>query len=141
MVVSLGGGHLLRSCLVVSLVSQSLEVLAFELGELDAVGRVADVEVKDGPDEGEAAGLAGEPADHLGAAFDLAERPFEQVRRAPPAAVSGRVAQVSDERVQVVGEASRGRGVARTFERVDSGKPDFVITLTCPPVPVPYSAG
>ena len=43
----------------VSLVVQSLEVLAFELGELDAVGGVAEVEVEDRPDEGEAAGLAG----------------------------------------------------------------------------------
>jgi hypothetical protein len=50
------------------------------LGELDAVGGVGDVEVEDGPDEGQAAGLAGEAADHFGAAFDLAERPFEQVR-------------------------------------------------------------
>src|SRR3954449_4686811 len=103
-VVSLGGGHLLGSRLVVSVVSGSLEVLAFELGELDAVGGVADVEVKDGPDEREAAGLAGEPADHLGAAFDLAERSFEQVGAAPPAAVAGGVAQVHDEGVEVVGE-------------------------------------
>jgi hypothetical protein len=72
-VVSLGGGHLLGDGLFVFLVAQSLEVLAFELGELDAVGGVADVEVEDGPDEGEAAGLAGEAADHLGAALDLAE--------------------------------------------------------------------
>jgi hypothetical protein len=41
---------------------------------------VGDGEVEHGPDEREAAGLAGEAADHLGAAFDLAERPFEQVR-------------------------------------------------------------
>jgi hypothetical protein len=51
----------------------ALEVLAFELGELDAVGGVADVEVEDGPDEGEAAGLAGEAADHLGAPLDLVQ--------------------------------------------------------------------
>src|SRR3954463_11812547 len=49
-VVSLGGGHLLGSRLVVSFVSGSLELLAFELGELDAVGGVADVEVQDRPD-------------------------------------------------------------------------------------------
>jgi hypothetical protein len=53
--------------------------LAFELTEPDAVVGVRDVEVQDGPDEREAAGLAGEAADHLGAAFDLGERPFEQV--------------------------------------------------------------
>jgi hypothetical protein len=79
-VVSLGGGDLLGDELFVSLVADSLELLAFELGELDPVGGVADVEVEHGPDEREAAGLAGEAADHLGAAFDLAERPFEQVR-------------------------------------------------------------
>jgi hypothetical protein len=49
------------------------EVLAVEGGEVDAVGLVGDQQVKHGPDQGEAAGLAGEPADHLGAAFDLAE--------------------------------------------------------------------
>jgi hypothetical protein len=80
---------------------------------------VGDVEVKDSPDEREAAGLAGEAADHLGAAFDLGERAFEQVGRAPSAAVSGRVAQVHDERVEVVGEAFGGGGVAGTVELVD----------------------
>jgi hypothetical protein len=65
--------------LIVALVSETPQALVVELRELDAVGGVRDVEVKDGPDEGEAAGLAGEAADHLGAAFDLAERAFEQV--------------------------------------------------------------
>jgi hypothetical protein len=37
-------------------------VLALELSELDAVGGVADVEVKHGPDEREAAGLTRKPA-------------------------------------------------------------------------------
>src|ERR671930_441495 len=69
-----------------------LEVLALELGELDAVGGVRDVEVEHGPDEREAARFAGEAADDLGAAFDLAERAFEQVRAPPPAAVARRVA-------------------------------------------------
>ena len=59
MVVSLGGGHLLGDRFVVSLVAESFEVLAFELGELDAVGGMADVEVRHGPDERQAAGLAG----------------------------------------------------------------------------------
>jgi hypothetical protein len=80
---------------------------------------VGDVEVEDGPDEREAAGLAAEAADHLGAAFDLGERPLEQIRVAPPAAVSGRVAQVHDERVKVVGEALRNGGIARCFELLD----------------------
>ena len=86
------------------LVADGLEALAFELGEVDAVGGVGDVEVQDGPDEGEAAGLAGEPADHLRAPLDLAQRSLEQIRASPPAAVSGRVAQVHHERVEVVGE-------------------------------------
>src|ERR671923_723420 len=118
-VVRLCGVHLLGSGLVGVLVSDSVELLAVELGESDAVGLVGDDEVEDGPYEGEAAVLAGEPADHLGAAFDLAERPFEQVCAAPPAAVPGGVAQVDDERVEVVGEAFRGGGVAGTFELVD----------------------
>jgi hypothetical protein len=82
-VVSLGGGHLLWDVVIVALIAKPLEVLAFELGELDAVGGVADVEVKYGPDEREAAGLAGEAADDLGAALDLAEGSLEQIRRAP----------------------------------------------------------
>src|SRR3954452_3312683 len=97
------------------------ERLTLELGELDAVGGVGDVEVEDGPDEGEAAGLAGEAADDLGAAFDLAERSLEQVRAAPPPAVAGRVAQVDDERVEIVGQASGGGGVAGVVELVDEG--------------------
>jgi hypothetical protein len=40
---------------------------------------VAEEQVEDRPDEREAAGLAGEAADHLGASFDLAERALEQV--------------------------------------------------------------
>jgi hypothetical protein len=49
-VVSLSGAHLLRDGLVVvSLVSDALELLAFERGEPDAVGGVGDVEVEDGP--------------------------------------------------------------------------------------------
>src|SRR5215217_2212603 len=76
---TLCGVHLLWGGFV-SLVSESLEALAFELGEADAVGGVADVEVEHGPDQRQAAGLAGEAADHLGAALDLTERAFEQVR-------------------------------------------------------------
>jgi hypothetical protein len=60
------------------------------------------------PDERQAAGLAGEPADHLGAALDLAEWSLEQVRAPPPAAVPGRVAQVDDERLR-----GRRRGIWR----------------------------
>jgi hypothetical protein len=102
-------------------VSDSAQVLAFELAEPDAVLGVGGVELQDGPGEREAAGLAGESADHLGGAFDLGERSFEQVGASPPAAVSGRVAQVHDQRVQIVGEAFGGGGVAGTFELVCQG--------------------
>jgi hypothetical protein len=47
------------------------------------------------------------------------ERAFEQVGRTPPAAVSGRVAQVHDERVEVIGEAFGGGDVAGAVELVD----------------------
>ena len=117
MVVSLCRGRLLGHALVVALVAHALEVLPFELGELDAVGGVSDVEVEHGPDERQAAGLAGEAADDLGAAFDLAERPFEQVRAAP--AVAGRVAQMHDERVEVVAEAPGRGGIAGPIELAD----------------------
>jgi hypothetical protein len=76
-VVSLGGVHLVVDGLFVALVSHAAQAFVFELGEPDAVLGVGDVEVEDGPDQGEAAGLAGEAADHFGAAFDLGERPFE----------------------------------------------------------------
>ena len=77
--VSLCGGRLLGDGLFVAGVSRSFEVLAVECGEVDAVGLVGDQEVEHGPDEGEAAGLAGEPAHDLGAPADFAERPLEQV--------------------------------------------------------------
>src|SRR4029079_9309061 len=90
-------------------------------GEVDAVGLVGDQEVQDGPDEREAAVFAGEAAHDLGAAFDLAERALEQVGAAPAPAVSGRVAQVCDERVEVVSETSGGRAEAAGLELVDEG--------------------
>ena len=78
--VSLGGCHLLGGGLLGAVVSRSFEVLAVERGEVDAVGLVCDEQVEHRPDEGEAAGLAGEAAHHLGPAFDFAERALEQVR-------------------------------------------------------------
>jgi hypothetical protein len=95
--------------LFVSFVADPLEALALEFVEADAVGLVGDEEVEDGPDEGEAAVLAGEAAHHLGSPFDLAKGSLEEIGGSPPAAVSGRVAQVHDERVQIVGQAL-GRG-------------------------------
>ena len=94
-------------------------MLAVKRGEVDAVGLVSDQQVEHGPDQGEAAGLAGEAAHHLGAAFDLAERALEQVRRPPAAAVADRVSQVHHERVEVVGEAAGGGGESALVEVVD----------------------
>ena len=47
-----------------------------------------------------ALGLAGEPADDLGASADLDERSLQEVRGPDPLAVLGRPAQVRDERVE-----------------------------------------
>ncbi len=80
MLLSLCGAHLLGGCWFVAFVSGPLEPLALELGEPDAVGGVRHVEVEHSPYEGEAAGLAEEAADHLGAPLDLAQRSLEQVR-------------------------------------------------------------
>jgi hypothetical protein len=41
---------------------------------------MGDVEIEHGPDEREAAGLAREAADHLGAPLDLGKRPLEPIR-------------------------------------------------------------
>jgi hypothetical protein len=79
-VVGLGGAHLLGSCLFIVLVSHPGEALAVELVEADAVGLVGDQQVEHGPDEREAALLAGEAAHHLGPPLDFAERALEQVR-------------------------------------------------------------
>jgi hypothetical protein len=54
-------------------IPDAVEPLAVELGEPDAVGLVSDEELQDGPDQGQAAVLAREPAHHLRAPFDLAE--------------------------------------------------------------------
>ena len=125
MVFSLCDAHLLGGFLgggrFVAFVSDPPEPLALELGEPDAVGGVRHVEVEHGPDEREAAGLTREAADHLGASLDLAERSLEQVRRAPPPAVSGRVAQVHDERVEVVIQALGRGGEAGLVELSDEG--------------------
>ena len=64
---------------------------------------------RDRPAQRQAAALAWEPADHLGAPANLSERALEQVRAPPLAPVSQRIAQVDQERVEVFGKA-RGRG-------------------------------
>src|SRR5919198_1013458 len=81
---------------------------AFDLGDAarghhDAAPAAAG-ELEYGPDEAEGAGLAGEAADHLGAAADLDEGAFEKVRGPDPLAVLGRPAQVRDECVEVVSD-------------------------------------
>ena len=86
------------------MVARSFEALAVERVEVDAVGLVGDEQVEHGPQERQAAALAGEAAHHLRASFDFAERALEQVGRSPPAAVPERVAQMHDERVEIVGE-------------------------------------
>ena len=74
------GAHLVVERVAVGLsVFDAVEVLAIDLGERGAVAGVAEEQVEHRPDEGEAAGLAGEPAHHLGAPADLPERPFEEV--------------------------------------------------------------
>ena len=100
--------------------------MAVEFGEADAVGLMSDEEIEDGPDEREAAVLAGEPAHHLGPAFDFAERALEQVGRSPPPAVSGRVAQVHDERVEIVRQALGRGGEAALVELVDERLESFL---------------
>jgi hypothetical protein len=61
------------------LVFDSVEVLAVDFGEGGAVAGVAEEQVEHRLYEREAAALAGEAADHLGASFDLAERSLEEV--------------------------------------------------------------
>ena len=57
---SLCGGHLLGDRVVGFVVSDAVESLAVELGEPDAVGLLGDEEIQGGPDQGQAAVLAGE---------------------------------------------------------------------------------
>jgi hypothetical protein len=65
-VLSLCSAHLLGSHFLVSLVSHPPEALPVELVEADAVCFVGDQDAEHGPDERQAALLAGEAADHLG---------------------------------------------------------------------------
>src|ERR1700674_278360 len=58
-------------------------------------------ELKDGPDERERRGLAGEAADDLGAPADLHERALEQVRGPDSLSVLGREPQMSHQHWEV----------------------------------------
>jgi hypothetical protein len=60
--ISLCGRRLLGDRVVGFVISDAVESLAVELGEPDAVGLVSDQEIENGPDEREAAVLAGEAA-------------------------------------------------------------------------------
>src|SRR5436190_1342477 len=71
--VSLCGGRLLGERVVGFVISDAVESLAVELGEADAVGLVSDEEIQNGPDEREAALLAGEAAHDLRPPFHFAE--------------------------------------------------------------------
>src|SRR5215218_10950139 len=71
--ISLCGGQLLWARVVGFVISDAVESLAVELGEADAVGLVSDEQIENGPDERQAAVLAGEPAHDLRPPFDLAE--------------------------------------------------------------------
>jgi hypothetical protein len=73
-------------------------------GQAAPAGRGA---VQDGPDEAEAAGLAGEPADDLGAAAGLAEGALDEV------GVPDALVVLSGE--PQVGAVSPSRSVARHF--------------------------
>jgi hypothetical protein len=52
-------------------------------------------------------------------AFDLGQGSFEQVGGSPPPAVRQRVAQVNDERVEIVSQALGRGGVAAAVKLVD----------------------
>jgi hypothetical protein len=65
--------------------------------------------VEHGPDQGEAAGLAGEPTDDLGAASSLAEGALDEVRVADAVVVLGGEAQVGGQAF-AAGEQDLGRG-------------------------------
>jgi hypothetical protein len=77
--------------------------LPFELAEPDSVLGVGDERSSTAQTRVRQLVSPGKRPITFGAAFDLGERALEQIRASPSAAVSGRVAQVDDERVEVVG--------------------------------------
>jgi hypothetical protein len=85
--VSLSGCDLLVGGFFSVGVSHAGEALAFVLAKPHAVFGVDEVDTKHAPGQGDAADLAGEAADDLGAAFDLSQRSSQQVGGAPPPAV------------------------------------------------------
>jgi hypothetical protein len=117
-VVSVCGSHLLGDRLLDAFVARWPEPLTVELVEMDAVGLVGDEEV-----EGRQTGVR--------QLSSPGKRPITLVRRwprrataragwwPPPPAVAGRVAQVHDERVQIVGQALGRVGEAALVELVD----------------------
>src|SRR5262249_54903828 len=84
--------------------------------------------VENGPDQGEAAGLAGEPADDLDPSAGLAEGPLDEVGVPDTVVVPGGEPQVGGQAFAVGEQAlDRGRVQAAVLvrERVDPGVDDF----------------
>jgi hypothetical protein len=88
---------------------QAAELLAIELGESQSSGPSDDA-VEDGPTEAEAAGLAGEATDDLGATANLLQRAFQEVGAAPSASQPPRLAQMRGQSRQIISQAGRGAG-------------------------------
>jgi hypothetical protein len=113
--------------LFVALVASSLEALAVERVEVDAVGLVGDEQVEYSPDEGETAALAGEAAHYLGPAFDLTERALEQIGswyerwRMPPRALDRDVAAVERFGPGEYGATVRDRGIREQTQAGQAG--------------------
>src|SRR5581483_2829738 len=107
----------------------AFDELPVEVVEADAVS-AGDDEVEHRPAGGEAAGLAGEAADHLRPPLHLAERALEKIRRAPDAPVLEREAQVEGQGVEVVGEAGRRGAVALVGKLANErAQPAFAVLL------------
>ena len=90
--------------------------------------------VQDGPDEVEAAGLAGEPADDLDPAAGLAEGPLDEVGVPDPLVMLGREPQVAGQ-LLAVGEQAADRGrveLGSTSAANASMRACTAVTSRCP---------
>jgi hypothetical protein len=106
----LGGGgdglvdYLLWHGRVEELAAEVLEQ-AQPFGGHGEAGPAAAGPVQHRPDQRQAGGLAGQPADHLGSPSGLPEGPLDQVAVADPSPVLGRKPQVDGEGGEIVGDA------------------------------------
>jgi len=91
--------------------------------------------VQDGPDQGEAGGLAGEPADHLGAAAGLAEGRLDEVGVPDPVMVLSGEPQLGGEPFMIGEQALHRRRVRRRVPFCHRG--DAVIDELRQPGPGP----